>query len=131
MLFCFASAVSFLFRFVECFFDMCVQTCGVRIRILFESTRHEAEGQRVRDSTSVEQRRAARKAALIARAIRIRLLCVVSFGPVFLLICELVHRLLRSCLCVNHMQAHILAHFIGKLHAENTYPEFPFLCCES
>lgn len=34
----------------------------------------------------------------------------------------------KPLISVNHMQAHILAHFIGKLNSENTYPEFPFLC---
>ncbi|WP_185862719.1 tRNA (adenosine(37)-N6)-threonylcarbamoyltransferase complex transferase subunit TsaD [Blattabacterium cuenoti] len=31
-------------------------------------------------------------------------------------------------LTVNHVQAHILAHFIQKANMNNTYPEFPFLC---
>jgi len=29
---------------------------------------------------------------------------------------------------VNHMQGHILAHFIKELHQETTHPKFPFLC---
>jgi N6-L-threonylcarbamoyladenine synthase len=29
---------------------------------------------------------------------------------------------------VNHLQAHILAHFISAGHAEEQFPEFPFLC---
>ncbi len=29
---------------------------------------------------------------------------------------------------VNHLQAHILVHFIKQLEKENTMPEFPFLC---
>lgn len=34
----------------------------------------------------------------------------------------------KPLISVNHMQAHILAHFIGKPNSENSYPEFPFLC---
>lgn len=29
---------------------------------------------------------------------------------------------------VNHMQAHVLAHFASKENEEKTFPEFPFLC---
>lgn len=34
----------------------------------------------------------------------------------------------KPLISVNHMQAHILAHFIGQKEQENQYPEFPFLC---
>jgi N6-L-threonylcarbamoyladenine synthase len=34
----------------------------------------------------------------------------------------------KPLISVNHMQAHILAHFIGQLNTENKYPNFPFLC---